>query len=124
MLEEERAYFHTRDHDGDGSLNRDEFLRQVGRVPISDVRAGPSLTLLLEMQLNEEIAHIWEDEAKRGRGHKIEKIPLPEDLDDLQDRELPADTETRRSLRSDSSAVLPLRLESGGALTSSVHMCS
>ena len=29
ILEEEKAYFMTRDHDGDGMLNKDEFLRQV-----------------------------------------------------------------------------------------------
>ncbi len=29
ILEEEKAYFMTRDHDGDGMLNREEFLRQV-----------------------------------------------------------------------------------------------
>ena len=42
LLEEERAYFHTRDHDGDGFLNKEEFLREVsfnGASPCSKV--GP-----------------------------------------------------------------------------------
>ena len=36
LIEAERAYFVARDHDGDGGLNKEEFIRQLNDVDIFD----------------------------------------------------------------------------------------
>jgi len=63
LLAEEKAYFHTRDHDGDGVLNKEEFLRQ----------------------LDEEIAHIFEADMHAQVSQEGHEAPPQDDEDQGDD---------------------------------------